>query len=104
MKIRWPSVFLHAGLVLGAAIALFPMLWMVSASLMPAGEASTSPLSMTRPSAIIASASRREAIPARAITFAMRSSAGSTSPRSRPSSGLGPAPPWRFMLLSVMAA
>ena len=48
-----------------------------SAVTLTAGEASTSPLSVTRPSAIIASASRREAMPARAMTLAMRSSVGS---------------------------
>jgi multiple sugar transport system permease protein len=34
---------LHATLVLGAILALFPMFWMISASLMPTGEASTYP-------------------------------------------------------------
>ena len=38
-----------------------------------AGEAITAPLTATRPAAIQASASRREASPARAITLAMRS-------------------------------
>jgi multiple sugar transport system permease protein len=33
----------HAALVLGALAAMLPMLWMVSASLMPSGEASTFP-------------------------------------------------------------
>ena len=42
-KIRPSSVLLHAGLVLGALIALLPMLWMISASLMPAGQASSYP-------------------------------------------------------------
>jgi multiple sugar transport system permease protein len=36
-------VLLYALLILGAALALLPMVWMVSASLMPAGEASTYP-------------------------------------------------------------
>ena len=36
-------VLLYGALVIGALIALFPMLWMISASLMPAGEASTYP-------------------------------------------------------------
>jgi multiple sugar transport system permease protein len=36
-------VLLYAALVLGALISLFPMLWMISASLMPTGEASTYP-------------------------------------------------------------
>ena len=40
---RWGSVALHAVLVIGAGLALLPMLWMVSASLMPAGSASTYP-------------------------------------------------------------
>ena len=44
------------------------------------------PLRVTRPSAIIASASRREAMPARAITLAIRSSTGSACA----SSGLAP--------------
>src|SRR5450830_899591 len=38
-----------------------------------AGEEITAPLTATRPAAIHASASRREASPARAITLAMRS-------------------------------
>src|SRR5215467_11962511 len=38
-----------------------------------AGEAMTWPLTLTRPAAIHASASRREQSPARAITLAMRS-------------------------------
>jgi hypothetical protein len=49
------------------------------ADTLTAGEAKTSPFRVTRPSAIIASTSRREAIPARAITLAMRSSAGSAA-------------------------
>jgi multiple sugar transport system permease protein len=36
-------VVLHVLLVAGALLALFPMLWMVSASLMPSGEATTYP-------------------------------------------------------------
>ncbi len=41
---RRPAVLgLHVLLIGGAALALFPMLWMVSASLMPAGEANTFP-------------------------------------------------------------
>ena len=41
---RWPrSVLVHAALVLGAAIALTPLVWMVSASLMRPGEASDFP-------------------------------------------------------------
>jgi multiple sugar transport system permease protein len=37
------SILLHLGLLIGAALAAFPLLWMVSASLMPQGEASTFP-------------------------------------------------------------
>jgi multiple sugar transport system permease protein len=37
------SILLHAALVLGAAATLFPLFWMVTASLMPAGEANTYP-------------------------------------------------------------
>jgi multiple sugar transport system permease protein len=37
------QVLLYALLVLGAVLALLPMVWMVSASLMPSGEASTYP-------------------------------------------------------------
>jgi multiple sugar transport system permease protein len=40
---RLGTVILHLALLLGALIALFPMLWMVSASLMPTGQASSSP-------------------------------------------------------------
>jgi len=36
-------ILLYIALVLGAAIALIPLLWMISASLMPTGEASTYP-------------------------------------------------------------
>ncbi len=43
------------------------------AATLSAGEAITAPLTATRPAAIQASASRREASPARAITLAMRS-------------------------------
>ena len=42
-KVRASSILLHAGLVLGALIALLPMFWMISASLMPAGQASSYP-------------------------------------------------------------
>jgi multiple sugar transport system permease protein len=38
-----PRFLLYAALALGALAALFPMLWMVSASLMPTGEATASP-------------------------------------------------------------
>ena len=40
---RISQVILYALLIIGALLALFPMLWMVSASFMPAGEASTYP-------------------------------------------------------------
>jgi multiple sugar transport system permease protein len=40
---RVTRVALYSLLVLGAALALLPMVWMVSASLMPSGEASTYP-------------------------------------------------------------
>src|SRR5438034_11093448 len=37
------AVLLHAALVAGAVLTLVPLLWMLSASLMPAGEASAVP-------------------------------------------------------------
>ena len=37
------SVVLHAALVAGAVVALLPTFWMVSASLMPTGEANSFP-------------------------------------------------------------
>ena len=40
---RFTRLLLYALLVLGALLALLPMVWMLSASLMPAGEASTFP-------------------------------------------------------------
>ena len=40
---RVAAVMLYALLIIGAVMALLPMVWMVSASLMPAGEASTYP-------------------------------------------------------------
>ncbi|MEM1115681.1 MAG: carbohydrate ABC transporter permease [Bacteroidota bacterium] len=43
MSRRTASVLLHGALLLGAALTAFPLLWMVSASLMPTGEASTFP-------------------------------------------------------------
>ena len=43
MKPRAAVWLLHAALVLGALAALTPMVWMVSASLMPTGDASTYP-------------------------------------------------------------
>ena len=43
MSPRLAKVLLYATLAVGVFIALFPMFWMVSASLMPAGEANTYP-------------------------------------------------------------
>ncbi|HEX8904791.1 MAG TPA: carbohydrate ABC transporter permease [Longimicrobiaceae bacterium] len=43
MKPRLAVWLLHAALILGAVAALTPMVWMVSASLMPTGQASTYP-------------------------------------------------------------
>ena len=40
---RFSRFLLYAALILGALLALFPMFWMISASLMPTGEASTYP-------------------------------------------------------------
>ena len=40
---RLARILLYALLVIGAIMALLPMVWMVSASLMPSGEASTYP-------------------------------------------------------------
>ena len=40
---RISRILLYSLLVIGAVMALLPMLWMVSASLMPSGEASTYP-------------------------------------------------------------
>src|SRR5207247_9104025 len=37
------AVLLHAAIVAGAVLTLVPLLWMVSASLMPAGEATAVP-------------------------------------------------------------
>lgn len=42
-KSRLATVFLHAALVLGAAATLFPLFWMITASLMPTGEANNDP-------------------------------------------------------------
>src|SRR5579872_2893930 len=52
----------------------------LSAVTATAGLVSTTPSSLTRPSAIQRSASRREQSPARAITLAMRSPRGLPSP------------------------
>lgn len=43
MNRRLGSLLLHALLIGGAALTVAPLLWMVSASLMPAGQANTSP-------------------------------------------------------------
>ena len=43
MNQRAATLSLYALMVLGALLSLLPMVWMVSASLMPAGEASTYP-------------------------------------------------------------
>lgn len=43
MRDRIAGGLLHAVLVLGAVLTLTPLLWMVSASLMPAGQANTYP-------------------------------------------------------------
>ena len=40
---RLRMVVLHLALILGAVVAVFPMFWMVSASLMPTGQASSFP-------------------------------------------------------------
>jgi multiple sugar transport system permease protein len=38
-----PSIVLHATLILGSILTAIPLLWMLSASLMPQGEATTFP-------------------------------------------------------------
>lgn len=43
MNKRTAAILIHAALIIGAALSLFPLAWMVSASLMPAGEANTYP-------------------------------------------------------------
>ena len=43
MRRRRPALLLHAGLVAGALLAIVPLVWMVSASLMRRGEASEFP-------------------------------------------------------------
>ena len=43
MNRRVGSLLLHAVLIAGAALTVAPLLWMVSASLMPPGEANTAP-------------------------------------------------------------
>ena len=44
MRRRLEATVIHAVLIAAATLTLLPLLWMVSASLMPAGEASTLPL------------------------------------------------------------
>ncbi len=46
MSPRGKTILLHAALVVGAAVTLFPLAWMLSASLMPTGEASAIPPSL----------------------------------------------------------
>jgi multiple sugar transport system permease protein len=43
MTWRWKVILLHVTLVLGAIVAILPLLWMVAASFMPTGQASTYP-------------------------------------------------------------
>ncbi|MCE9627819.1 MAG: carbohydrate ABC transporter permease [Candidatus Eisenbacteria bacterium] len=43
MNRRLGTLLLHAILIAGAALTVIPLLWMVSASLMPAGSANTAP-------------------------------------------------------------
>lgn len=43
MKKRWGSLLVHAALLLGAVVALTPVVWMIAASLMRPGEASSVP-------------------------------------------------------------
>lgn len=43
MKRALPSIALHAVLIVAAIVTLAPLLWMVSASLMPSGDANTFP-------------------------------------------------------------
>ena len=43
MKRRGPSIALHVALALAALATLFPLLWMVSGSLMATGEANSFP-------------------------------------------------------------
>jgi len=42
-NLRWQSLSIHAALLLAAFFALFPLVWMVSVSLMPAGTSNTHP-------------------------------------------------------------
>src|SRR6185369_698451 len=43
VKKRLTSILLHMALVLGAMLTLLPLVWMIMASLMPTGEASSEP-------------------------------------------------------------
>ena len=43
MRLRLGPVLLNAVLIAGAALTVAPLLWMLSASLMPTGQANTSP-------------------------------------------------------------
>ena len=43
MKLRLGPLLLNAALIAGAALTVAPLLWMLSASLMPTGQANTSP-------------------------------------------------------------
>lgn len=43
MKSRWSGILLHAALAAIAVVALAPLAWMISASLMPTGEANSYP-------------------------------------------------------------
>ncbi len=44
MSLRWQSVWVHAALIALAVLTSLPLVWMVSASLMPSGEATSLPL------------------------------------------------------------
>ena len=43
MSTRWQTWLVHAMLLVGAAITVYPLVWMVLASLMPTGEAQSLP-------------------------------------------------------------
>lgn len=43
MNVRWQTWLIHALLAIGAVLTLFPLVWMVLASLMPTGEAQSLP-------------------------------------------------------------
>ena len=42
-RARWAKIATYAALIAGAMLAIFPLLWMISASLMATGEANTFP-------------------------------------------------------------